>query len=282
MLMTVKFIGLSLSLALTVVCAEVEHKESRQLSYTMPASGKLIVDNVFGGIRVTSHSGREVRVNVEEHWTADTQEKLADGRKQVRLDATQDGNMVKLYVDGPFRCSDCCCNCCSRGDRGYRVRHHFEIAVPVDTALELKTVNGGSITAQGTRGDFDLRNVNGQIEVQDIAGSGNVHTVNGRIRVAFAENPRAPLSFKTINGEVAVEFQPGVSGDFRFRTRNGQAYTDFDIAALPAEPVQVEREGGKSVFRMNHFSGVRIGPGGGPEHRFETLNGNIRILKRGK
>lgn len=278
--MIARLIGLSVSLAVALLCADVEHRESKQLSFTLPASGKLIVDNVTGGIRVTSHAGREVRVTVEEHWTAETQEKLAEGRKVVKLDATQDGNTVKLYVDGPFRCS-CGVHFDRDRDGGYRFRHNFEIFVPVDTALELKTVNGGGITAQGTRGDFDVRNVNGSIDIQDVAGAGTVRTVNGRIHVAFAQNPTAPLSFKTVNGEVAAEFQSGVSADFRFRTRNGQAYTDFEIASLPAEPVKVEREPGKSVYRMNQFTGVRIGPGGGPEHRFETLNGNIRILKRG-
>ena len=278
--MTSKLIAVSLTLAVGVVSAQLEHKDSKQMSYTMPASGKLIVDNVTGAIRVTAHTGRDVRVNVQEHWRADTQEKLAEGRKAVRIDATQDGSTVKLYVNGPFRC-------CNGGvhfhdDPGYRVRYDFDIAVPADTALELKTVNGGGITAGGTRAGFQVSNVNGPIELADVAGSGSVRTVNGRIRIAFAENPTTPLSCKTVNGEVAVELQPNVSADFRFKTMNGQAYTDFDVAALPAEPVKVEQSGGKARYRLNHFSGVRIGAGGGPEHRFETLNGNIRILKRGK
>jgi hypothetical protein len=278
--MNAKLAGLSLALAAGVVCADVEHKDSRQMSYTLPANGKLIVDNVHGAVHVTAHSGREVRVAVQEHWRADTQEKLAEGRRDVKLDATQDGGTVKLFVNGPFRC-------CNGGvhfheDPGYRVRYDFEISVPADTSLDLRTINEGDINAQGTRGGFEARNVNGPIELVDVAGPGLVRTVNGRIHVAFAQNPTTPLSCKTINGEVAVEFQPDVSADFRFKTQNGHAYTDFEVAALPGEPVKVEKSRRKAVYRLNQFTGVRIGQGGGPEHRFETLNGNIRILKRGK
>jgi hypothetical protein len=273
-------IVLSLVLAAGVVWADVEHKDSKQLSYTIPAAGKLIVDNITGGVRVTARPGREVRVAIQEHWKADTQEKLAEGRKAVRVDATQDGGTVKLYVNGPFRC-------CNGGvhwheDPGYRVRYDFDITVPADTALELKTINGGSITAEGTRRGFQVSNVNGAIDLADVAGAGTARTVNGRIHIAYAENPAEALSCKTVNGEVAVEFQPNVSADFRFKTMHGQAFTDFDVTALPGEPVNVEQSGSKLRYRLNHFSGVRIGAGGGPEHRFETLNGNIRILKRGK
>src|SRR5688572_26258729 len=123
-----KLAGLSISLAVAAVWADVEHRETKQFTFTLPAAGKLIVDNLSGGIRVSSHARREVRVSVEEHWTAETQEELAKARQAVKLDATQDVNTVRIYVDGPFRCN---CN----NERRYSVRHQFEIAVPLDTSF---------------------------------------------------------------------------------------------------------------------------------------------------
>ena len=90
----------------------------------------------------------------------------------------------------------------------------------------------------------------------------------------------APLEIATINGEIEAEFPPALSADIRFKTFNGQAYTDFDVAALPSAAPRFERVGGKAMYRADKFTGVRIASGG-VEHRFETLNGNIRILKRG-
>jgi hypothetical protein len=276
-----KVIGLGMWLGVGMVCADVEHKDSKQMSYAVGPAATLAVDNVWGGIRVTTQPGREFRVTVQEHWRADTQEKLAEARRDVRLNVIHDSSAVALLVDGPFRC------CRGRGihfdgDLGYRVRYDFDISVPVDTVVVLKTVNGGNISVKGTRGAFEVRNVNGSIDLADIATGGSVHTVNGRINVIFAENPTSAVSAKTVNGEVTMEFQPNVSADLRFKTMNGEVYTDFDVSALAAEPLKIERGGNRVVYRSNKFTGVRIGAPGGPEHRFETLNGNIRILRRGR
>jgi hypothetical protein len=276
-----KLIGLSIALGVVVLCAEVEHKESKQMTYAVGGSPKLIVDNVWGGIRVKAHPGREIRVSVQEHWTADTQDELSEARRTVKLDATQNTDTVKLLVNGPFRCNGNDGGVSFRGRPQYRVRYEFEIYVPVDAVLNLRTVNQGSITAQGTRGDLEISNVNGGIDLVDVAGSGTVRTVNGPVQVTFSENPKSPVLFKTVNGQVTVEFQPDMSADLRFKTMHGQVYTDYEVTPLPAEPVKLDRSPGKTVYRMNQFTGVRVGAGG-PEHRFETLNGSIRILKRGR
>jgi hypothetical protein len=277
-----RIIVLGMCLGVGMVCADVEHKDSKQMSYAVSPGAKLVVDNVWGGIRVTAQPGREFRVTVQEHWRADTQEKLAEARREVRLAVTNDSNAVTLLVDGPFRCNCRGSGIHFDGDLGYRVRYDFDISVPVDTPVVLKTVNGGDISVKGTRGSFEVRNVNGSIDLADVATGGSVHTVNGRISVIFAENPTSALSAKTVNGEVTMEFQPNVSADLRFKTMNGEVYTDFDVSALAAEPLKIERGERKVVYRSNKFAGVRIGAAGGPEHRFETLNGNIRILKRGR
>ena len=59
--------------------------------------------------------------------------------------------------------------------------YDFEIKVPAATFLRLGTVNGGDIRVENTTGDFDVGNVNGGIEMREVAGSGLVHTVNGKI-----------------------------------------------------------------------------------------------------
>ena len=47
----------------------------------------------------------------------------------------------------------------------YDVRFDFTIRVPRDAALRLCTINGGDVIVNGTRGDFDVDNVNGLIEM---------------------------------------------------------------------------------------------------------------------
>ena len=73
-------------------------------------------------------------------------------------------------------------------------------------------------------------------------------------------------------------FTRGLSADFRFKNFNGGIYSDFPVTSLPVRSVSETREGRKTVFRTDRFSGGRVG-NGGAEIRVENLNGDIRILE---
>ena len=128
-------------------------------------------------------------------------------------------------------------------------------------------------------GDFSVRNVNGEIEMSEVAGSGSARTVNGGVKVTFRENPRANSEFASLNGSVELQFAKNLSADFRFKTLNGAVYTDYSLTALPERPPVQERRNGKLVFRTDRYTGGRVGSGG-PEIKLENLNGDIRVLER--
>ena len=130
------------------------------------------------------------------------------------------------------------------------------------------------------RGHFDVQEVNGGVEMKGIGGEGQVHSVNGPVNVAFKANPTGPCSFKTVNGEVEATFPPGLSADLQYKTLHGGIYTDFDLNATPA-PVagKAEQKNGHFVYRNHGYSSGRAGAGG-PLLSFETINGEIRILKK--
>jgi DUF4097 and DUF4098 domain-containing protein YvlB len=151
------------------------------------------------------------------------------------------------------------------------------VEAPAGMSLKLSTVNEGDVTVRGAFGDFAVNNVNGGIEMSDIAGSGEAHTVNGKVKVEFAKNPTGPSSFKSVNGELRLSFQPDLSADVQLKTFNGEAWTDFDSSTLPSE---VGHWTGKRYSR-NGSTAIRIGSGG-PAISLDTLNGNIYILNRGK
>jgi DUF4097 and DUF4098 domain-containing protein YvlB len=163
----------------------------------------------------------------------------------------------------------------------YNVTFDFTIRVPRDVALRLCTINGGELIVNGTRGDFDVTNVNGLIDMREVAGSGRAHTVNGPVTVTFTANPRQPSSFKTVNGNVDVSFPQGLAADFSMKTFNGGLFTDFDAQPLASTAAAAgERRNGRFVYRANQFTRVRVGSGG-PEITFETLNGNVRARRTG-
>jgi hypothetical protein len=263
----------------------------RSLTFTGAGPHRLDIDNVFGSIQVAAHDGPNVELNVTRTLAAATQERLEAARKEVTLDVKEEPSQISLYVDGPFRDCDCNRDRDENGrrrrdgsrwrDRRYEVRYDFVLKVPRRVGLTLSTVNRGDIKIEGTTGDFEVTNVNGGIEMLDIAGSGRVGTINKDVRIVFRTNPSGPSSFKTLNGDVVVSFQPPLTADLRMKTFNGGMYTDFETTALPALTPVSERKQGKFVYKSDRSAGVRVG-GGGPELRFETLNGDIRILQRRK
>jgi hypothetical protein len=242
--------------------------EDRQtLDRTFPVAAgenvaKLLVDNVHGYIHVTGNGGSQIQVKVEEHILAESKEALADARKDVQFDMTQDGNAVKLRShDG------------GSGSR-YRVVFDCEIQVPVGAALDLHTLNS-AIQVKNSSGDFKVGALNGKVEMEEIGGSGQAHTLNGAVRIVFNRNPAKESSFHTLNGSIDVYFHSSPDADMAFQTLHGNVYSDFDVTTVP-----VTVKGGGSGTRFMYRSGgsmkVRAGKGG-PELSFHTLNGAIRL-----
>jgi DUF4097 and DUF4098 domain-containing protein YvlB len=147
--------------------------------------------------------------------------------------------------------------------------------------VDLYTVNHGNIVVQSVDGDFDVKNVNGLIDMTDVAGSGKARTVNGPVKVLYSRNPAGPLEFETVNGDVDVAFRKGFGARARMQTMNGGMYTDFEVQPEPADAAVQSRENGKFVIRSGRATVVRLGSGG-PDVRLKTLNGDIFIRDREK
>jgi hypothetical protein len=261
----------------------LQEKETIRKTFSMTAAHKILeVDNIFGSIEVTGGQGDQVQLVVNKTISAESKDRMEAAKKEVTLDITDQPDFVKLYVNGPFRCN---CNdghdgCGGwHGDRGYTVKMDFQLQVPRNIEVKLKTVNSGRVRVQDVTGNFSVHNVNGGIEMQNVAGSGVAKTVNGGVKVSFRENPREKSDFGTINGNIDLYFVRGLAGDFRFKTMNGAIYSDFEMTMLPAHPVSSEQHGTKFVFRTDRYTGGRIGSGG-PEIKAENLNGDIRVLER--
>ena len=220
-----------------------------------------------------------MRLVARKRLRADSSETAEQARRDVKLDISQDANTVRFYVDGPFRCRDGGVH--MDRDPGYEVKYDFELQVPHDTAIDLKTINAGEIKVEDVAGDYKVDNINGGVEMTDLSGSGKVYALNGRVKVSFRENPRAKSSFGSLNGEVRVSFQQELNADVRFKTFNGGVYTDYPVTYLPLPASAGERRGGKFVYKSSEWSAVRVGHGG-PELSFDAFNGNIRLLNRGQ
>jgi hypothetical protein len=167
---------------------------------------------------------------------------------------------------------------------GYTTASNVTLQVPTNVSLELKSINGGKIEVTGVNGDLDVENINGSVELKDVSGSVIAASQNGSILVSLNKiTPNKPMSFTTLNGKIDVTLPGDTKAHLRLKTDNGSVYSDFDVKldATASKPVVEDsrNQGGKYRIRMDHSVYGTIN-GGGPEYRFETLNGNILIHKK--
>lgn len=257
---------------------EKRHEVRRTLSFkSAEGDNKIIIDNLNGSISVSGYDGNEVVAVVQQTYVAETESLLSEAQRLIRLDIREENNRIVLMMDTPWRDEDG--SQCSRRDRDeYDAEFNFEVKIPYDCDVVLKTVNEGDIVVRDVRGDFTVRNVNGGIDMSGIGGSGEATTVNGPVSVRFSRTPQRDCEFKTVNGEIETEFPPSLSADLQLNTFNGEVYSDFTVSRLPPRAPTVDRKGRKRIFKRGDASAVRVGSGG-PELSYDTLNGDIRILQ---
>lgn len=259
-----------------------ESAVTRTLSFAAGGGRTLDVRNINGFIHVEGTDDASVQLSIRKVIRAETQNDLADAQRDVRLEFAENAPRVGATVIDANR--QVCGERWEDRDREWRRPHYdvkfdFTIRVPRDVALRLCTINGGDVIVNGTRGDFDVDNVNGLIEMNRVAGAGSAHTVNGPVTVTFTANPKLPSSFKSVNGNIDVSFPDDLAADFAMKTFNGGLFTDFDAQPLANRAAAAgERRDGRFIYRANEFTRVRVGSGG-PEIVFETLNGNVRARR---
>jgi hypothetical protein len=263
----------------------VERTSTQQtLHFAGPGAHTLDVRNINGSISVAAYDGHDVELTINKWVRAGSDDDMRAADREATAQTSEDADAVRVLVKLKNQ------GVCGEESRhhysswfdepSYDVRFDFTVRVPPDTRLQLCTINGGDVNVKGTRSDFAVRNVNGRITMTDVAGWGEASTVNGPVKVSFVATPSRSSRFSTINGDVVLTLPGRAAADLRMKSLNGGLYTDFEVRMLPAESVHlVEKRDGMSVYRSNGFTSVRIADGG-PELTLDTLNGDVRVLRR--
>jgi hypothetical protein len=265
-----KFIALALS-CVALALAQDTQKETIQFS-NPSAPHKLDVELVMGTVTVKGYDGRDVMIeystngNPNYYRRGRAQEPPPPGMHRIggnqALDISESNNTVTIKASFPIN-----------GD--------FNIQVPADTSVSVKTLTGRAITIDNISGEIEASNMNGQVTVTNASGPVVATSMNGKVTASLNRvPPDKAMSFSTMNGIVDVTLPADAKANFKMRADNGDIYTDFDVKLDAQSPVVATRPG-KNPRRVRE-DGTQSGTinGGGPEMQFTTFNGRILIHKK--
>jgi Toastrack DUF4097 len=228
---------------------------------TIPNSNTVYLDaRGNGGVAVRGWDRSDTRVRARITVYDDSREAAERLAKEIRITTT--GGRIR--ADGPERDRDRRRRDRWDDDRWWNVS--YELQVPRKADLSVDATNGG-INIEDLRGRIDAHTVNGGIQLNDVGGDIRGETVNGGLHVELAgERYDGPgLDLKTVNGGVTLRVPSNFSGELDARTANGGISVDFPITV-------------SGLINRRQLTAT-LGSGG-PRLRLSAVNGGITIARR--
>ncbi len=157
------------------------------------------------------------------------------------------------------------------------------IQAPVNSSLEIGTMNDGKIVVENVSGDLEIGGGNGSITLRNVSGNVVAHTMSGDIEAVLDRvTPDKPMSFSTMNGDIDITLPADIKATVKMKSQQGNIYSDFDVAVkqMPAKSGESEAPE-KGKYRISFDKGI-YGTinGGGQEITFTTFTGDIFIRKK--
>lgn len=230
---------------LTIVCSvlalvsvasaqkrDVEERGVQSKSFSVSKGGRLEISVRTGDIRISPWNKNEVHVEADG----------IDEEELDRLKMSQTGNTVRVE----FR---------SRGRGNWDSSPHFQINVPVEFDVDMKT-SGGDLEVSGSvNGKIDGSTSGGDIKLADVVGTVDMSTSGGDIHV----------------GDIKGNVKLGTSGgDIELRKVEGEAEVRTSGGDIKVESV------GKKLDASTSGGDITIGDVGG-EAKVSTAGGDVNV-----
>ena len=249
-------------------------------SITVPLSnaneaGKLVVNIIGGSITVISHDGKDVIVTAmisqsKRNKKSKSKSKNKNGRSTYGLKKVSNSSLAYTVEEVN--------NTIYIKYNPGRSIIDFEVKVPSNFSVDLRTINNGDIYVEGLSGTHEVSNTNGKITMKDVGGSVIADALNKNITVNFKSiSSNTEMMFTSLNGDIDITFPSSLKANIMARSDNGNVYTDFDIQVDKAKKNTTTSKKG-NVYRVKQEEGISgIINGGGANIIFKTLNGDVLI-----
>ncbi len=249
------------ALLLATTASAAELTETIDKTFDVKPGAHVVLNNVNGGITVSSWNQPRVRVIAVK--------KVEGGRKiaqeamkelRVEMQPRNGGLVVKTQYPEDQGISSFF-DWLTGNDASAQVR--YELTVPKSMNLDISNTNGG-ITVNDVTGKHDLDTTNGRITAVRCAGSLDASTTNGRINAELVRvTPGQDIRLSTTNGGITVAVPSNFAGELDAGTTNGSIHTDFPVTTTRGD--------------NNRLRGTVNG--GGAHLKLRTTNGGIQIKK---
>lgn len=243
--------------------------------------------NIEGDVKVEAYDGNTIEVEVIKKITAKNEADIKKGMEDVTVEFAEGDGFVRARLATPYnryREKDDPLECGwdwqqNRERVGYRYRLDFKVKVPRQISVKISTVNDSDLSVKGVKGQVYASNVNGDVDLVDLANDTKASTVNGTIEVSYLSMPKVFADFNTVNGNIEVTAPASSQAVYSFESQWGQVFSDFEFSKKLAPKMTQETDGkGAKLYKIANSNSYQVGSGG-PQISFKTLNGDVMIRK---
>jgi len=236
-----------------------EITEEFHQTYPLNANGRVSIENINGGVRISVWDQNEVKVDAVKR--AYTKEKL----EEAKVDVNASADSVRIRTEYPERNQ-------SFSD-GESRRHNnpatveYSLTIPRKARIDSADLVNGSLDIEGVEGDVKAACVNGHIKARGLTGDVKLSTVNGGVEATITRLEESKsTSLNSVNGSIVLTIPSDSNAQVKANTIHGAITNDFGLQVNDGEYV-------------GHDLSGQIG-NGGPRIRLSNVNGSISI-KRG-
>jgi DUF4097 and DUF4098 domain-containing protein YvlB len=247
----------------------VESTEPFSRAFPVGKGATLLLSNVAGNIQVSAGTAERIEVEALKHGWGPNVEQAKRRLADALIETYATGSRVEVRVEHGER-------------RDVHVDIEFNVKVPADAAVDLRTVSG-DIRVTNTKGEVRIQSISGNLGLEGTARLAAVKTVSGGITITNA-GAVPQLSLSTINGDLMVQTLNArgldvntVNGDVRItgwsgdrahiRTLDGDL--DLQTSLVKGGRYEIESHAGDINLSLPEQPGFEL--------EAHTFNGRIRI-----
>jgi DUF4097 and DUF4098 domain-containing protein YvlB len=220
-------------------------------TYTLPANGRVELDNINGDVHITSWDRNEVKVDAVKY--ANSKDRLDEAK--IEIDAKD--NSVSIRTRYPDHNQTF-----NWGSHNNPAGIEYTLTVPRAARLdEIKLING-ELDINGVSGEVHASCINGRLEAHNLAGRSDLSTINGRLEAHFDQLP-ARVELNSVNGSLALTIPSDSKAEIEASTVSGSIANDFGLHVNRHQYVGHDLRGSLG--------------GGGTQIKLDNVNGKIEI-----